>query len=127
MLVSNSILLTVIATDTTNNFYVFVSFPIIVCVFHVLRKQQTHAKPLWIRIPSSAVVFLWCLWILCGIVLGIGVFSESETVAAFNKLIHQDRVPIILGVWTSHVERSVFPIAQETALSLLAESLLLLA
>jgi branched-chain amino acid transport system substrate-binding protein len=33
--------------------------------------------------------------------------------AAFNKLIHQDKVPAILGVWTSHVARSVFPIAQE--------------
>ena len=40
-------------------------------------------------------------------------FSESEAVAAFNKLIHQDRVSIILGVWTSHVARSVFPIVQE--------------
>ena len=46
MLVSNAILLTVIATDTTNNFYAFVSFSIIVCVFHVLRKQQARAKPL---------------------------------------------------------------------------------
>ena len=33
--------------------------------------------------------------------------------AAYYKLIHQDKVPVILGVWTSHVARSVFPIAQE--------------
>lgn len=32
---------------------------------------------------------------------------------AFNKLIHQDRVPAILGVWTSQVAQFVFPIAQE--------------
>ena len=34
-------------------------------------------------------------------------------IEAFNKLIHQDKVPVILGVWTSHVAKSVFPIAQE--------------
>ena len=34
-------------------------------------------------------------------------------VAAFNKLIHQDKVSVILGIWTSHVAKSVFPIAQE--------------
>ena len=34
-------------------------------------------------------------------------------VEAFNELIHQDKVSIILGVWTSHVAKSVFPIAQE--------------
>ena len=34
-------------------------------------------------------------------------------ITAFNKLIHQDKVPVILGVWTSHVAKSVFPIAQE--------------
>ena len=33
--------------------------------------------------------------------------------AAYHKLIHQDKVSVILGVWTSHVARSVFPIAQE--------------
>ena len=33
--------------------------------------------------------------------------------AAFNKLIHQDKVSVILGVWTSQVAKSVFPIAQE--------------
>ncbi len=33
-------------------------------------------------------------------------------VEAFNELIHQDKVSIILGVWTSHVAKSVFPIAQ---------------
>ena len=39
--------------------------------------------------------------------------TVDGAVAAFNKLIHQDKVPVILGVWTSHVARSVFPIAQE--------------
>jgi branched-chain amino acid transport system substrate-binding protein len=39
--------------------------------------------------------------------------TVEGAVAAFNKLIHQDQVPVILGVWTSHVAKSVFPIAQE--------------
>ena len=39
--------------------------------------------------------------------------TVDGAVAAFNKLIHQDKVPVILGVWTSHMARSVFPIAQE--------------
>ena len=39
--------------------------------------------------------------------------TVDGAVAAFNKLIHQDKVSVILGVWTSHVARSVFPIAQE--------------
>ncbi len=39
--------------------------------------------------------------------------SVEGAVEAFNNLIHQDKVPVILGVWTSHVARSVFPIAQE--------------
>lgn len=39
--------------------------------------------------------------------------TVDGAVTAFNKLIHQDKVPVILGVWTSHVARSVFPIAQE--------------
>ncbi len=39
--------------------------------------------------------------------------TVEGAVTAFNKLIHQDKVPVILGVWTSHVARSVFPIAQE--------------
>lgn len=39
--------------------------------------------------------------------------SVEGAVQAFNKLIHQDKVPVILGVWTSHVAQSVFPIAQE--------------
>ena len=39
--------------------------------------------------------------------------TTDGAVAAFNKLIHQDRVPVILGVWTSGVARTVFPIAQE--------------
>ena len=78
VLVSLSIILTIIATDTAHNFYVFASFSIIVCVLHILRKQQAYSKPVWIRIPSSAIVFLWCIWILCGIVLGMGVlFSEG--------------------------------------------------
>ena len=39
--------------------------------------------------------------------------TVEGAVAAFNKLIHGDKVPVIIGVWTSHVARSVFPIAQE--------------
>ena len=39
--------------------------------------------------------------------------TVEGAVAAFNKLIHEDKVSVILGVWTSHVARSVFPIAQE--------------
>ncbi len=39
--------------------------------------------------------------------------TVDGAVAAFDKLIHQDKVPVILGVWTSHVAKSVFPIAQE--------------
>ncbi len=39
--------------------------------------------------------------------------TVEGAVEAFNKLIHQDKVPVILGVWTSHVAQSVFPIAQE--------------
>jgi len=39
--------------------------------------------------------------------------TVEGAIEAFNKLIHQDKVPVILGVWTSHVARSVFPIAQE--------------
>ena len=39
--------------------------------------------------------------------------TVEGAVEAFNKLTHQDKVPVILGVWTSHVARSVFPIAQE--------------
>lgn len=39
--------------------------------------------------------------------------TVEGAIAAFNKLIHQDNVPVILGVWTSHVAQSVFPIAQE--------------
>ncbi len=39
--------------------------------------------------------------------------TVDGAVAAFNKLIHQDKVPVILGVWTSHIAKSVFPIAQE--------------
>ncbi len=41
--------------------------------------------------------------------------TVEGAVTAFNKLIHQDKVPVILGVWTSHVARSVFPIAQENS------------
>ena len=33
--------------------------------------------------------------------------------AAYNKLIHEDGVPVILGVYTSTMVRAVFPIAQE--------------
>ena len=39
--------------------------------------------------------------------------TVEDAIAAFNKLIHHDKVPVILGVWTSHVAKSVFPIAQE--------------
>ena len=39
--------------------------------------------------------------------------TTDGAVSAFNKLIHQDNVPVILGVWTSQVGRTVFPIAQE--------------
>ena len=39
--------------------------------------------------------------------------TVEGAVAAFNKLIHDDKVSVILGVWTSHVAQSVFPIAQE--------------
>ena len=38
--------------------------------------------------------------------------TVEGAVEAFNKLIDQDKVPAILGVWTSHVAQSVFPIAQ---------------
>ena len=39
--------------------------------------------------------------------------TAEGAVVAFNKLIHQDEVPVILGVWTSEIAESVFPIAQE--------------
>jgi branched-chain amino acid transport system substrate-binding protein len=39
--------------------------------------------------------------------------TTEGAIEALNKLIHQDKVPAILGVWTSHVAQSVFPIAQE--------------
>lgn len=39
--------------------------------------------------------------------------TVEGAVAAFNKLIHGDKVPVIIGVWTSTVARAVFPIAQE--------------
>ena len=39
--------------------------------------------------------------------------TVDGAVSAFNTLIHQDRVPVILGVWTSEVAQTVFPIAQE--------------
>ena len=39
--------------------------------------------------------------------------TAEGAVAAFNKLIHQDKISVILGVWTSEVAKSVFPIAQE--------------
>ncbi len=39
--------------------------------------------------------------------------TVEGAISAFNKLIHQDKVPVIIGVWTSHVAQSVFPIAQE--------------
>ena len=38
--------------------------------------------------------------------------TVEGAVSAFNKLIHEDKVPVILGVWTSQVAQSVFPIAQ---------------
>ena len=41
--------------------------------------------------------------------------TVDGAVAAFDKLIHQDEVPAILGVWTSHVAEQVFPIAQENS------------
>ena len=41
--------------------------------------------------------------------------TVEGAVAAFNKLIHEDKVPVILGVWTSQVADSVFPIAQENS------------
>ena len=45
------------------------------------------------------------------------VEDDNSTIAgataAYNKLIHEDKMPVILGVWTSHLARSVFPIAQE--------------
>ena len=41
------------------------------------------------------------------------VSTVDGAIAAFNKLIQEDKVPVILGVWTSHVAKSVFPIAQE--------------
>ena len=34
--------------------------------------------------------------------------TVEGAVEAFNKLIHHDQVSVILGVWTSHVARSVF-------------------
>ena len=39
--------------------------------------------------------------------------TVEGALAAFNKLIHEDNVPLILGVWTSHIAKSVYPIAQE--------------
>ena len=39
--------------------------------------------------------------------------SIEGAVGAFEKLIHEDKVPVILGVWTSHIATSAFPIAQE--------------
>ncbi len=39
--------------------------------------------------------------------------TAEGAVAAFNKLIHQDKVPVILGVWTSEVAKTVLPIAQK--------------
>ena len=39
--------------------------------------------------------------------------TVEGAIAAFEKLIHQDKVPVILGVWTSTVAESVFPIAQK--------------
>jgi branched-chain amino acid transport system substrate-binding protein len=39
--------------------------------------------------------------------------TVDGAVAAFEKLIHQDKVPAILGVWTSGVAERVFPIAQQ--------------
>ncbi len=55
--------------------------------------------------------------LLGGVTLKFIVEDDMSTVEgaieAFNKLIHQDKVPAILGVWTSHVAKSVFPIAEE--------------
>ncbi|MCY3722876.1 MAG: ABC transporter substrate-binding protein [Candidatus Poribacteria bacterium] len=42
-----------------------------------------------------------------------GQGTTEGTVAAFNKLIHQDRVSVILGPTTSTHTKEVFPIAQE--------------
>lgn len=39
--------------------------------------------------------------------------SIEGAIGAFEKLIHEDKVSVILGVWTSHIAASVFPIAQE--------------
>ena len=39
--------------------------------------------------------------------------TVDGAVSAFNKLIHQDRVPVIIGVWTSEVAQTVFSVAQE--------------
>ena len=39
--------------------------------------------------------------------------TPEGTVAAFNKLIHQDVVPVILGPVTSSATRAAFPIAQD--------------
>ena len=54
---------------------------------------------------------------LCDVRLKFIIEDDQSTVegavAAFNKLIHGDKVPVIIGVWTSTVARSVFPIAQE--------------
>ncbi len=41
--------------------------------------------------------------------------TVDGAIIAFNKLIHQDKVPAILGVWTSSVAEQVFPIAQENS------------
>ncbi len=41
--------------------------------------------------------------------------TVEGAITAFNKLIHQDEVPAILGVWTSSVAEQVFPIAQENS------------
>ena len=41
--------------------------------------------------------------------------SVEGAVEAFEKLIHEDEVPVILGIWTSHIAASVFPIAQENS------------
>lgn len=39
--------------------------------------------------------------------------TTEGAINAFNQLIHQERVPVIIGVWTSHLAKSVLPIAQE--------------
>ena len=39
--------------------------------------------------------------------------SIEGAIGAFEKLIHEDKVSVILGVWTSHIAASAFPIAQE--------------